>query len=152
VLLNKEIIVEKLSWEWNGRTDFVFHLVQQYFLEFRNREFRHREQGAPGVCSYYGNPTASLLETARTRLSFPFRCTVASCALLRLINSRLFTFAAIADRTKRCSLFVLLFPRQRILYFSIFSAYSRTSGRRLVLEIKGLAKQENLNQETHRAT
>jgi len=86
---------------------------------------------------------------------------VTSRVLPRLINSGLFTFATIADRTKRRSLFVPVHSLPfalcfSVMEFSIFHSspptYFRTSGGRLLLEIKGLAREENLNQETHWVT
>jgi len=94
-------------------------------------------------------------------VSVPMHSRVTSRTLPRLINSGLFTFAMIADRTKRRSLFVLVHSLPFALCFSVMEfsifhfsppTYFRTSGGRLILEIKGLAREENLNQETHWVT
>lgn len=124
----------------------------------------HREQGAPGVYSYYGNPTASLSETARTRLPFPSRCTVALFPMLpRVWSTPGFLHSQRSRIVQRDDLYLSPFalshlpPPPSPSWSSLFLTLLRLptlerGGGRLVLEIKGLARQENLNQETHRAT
>lgn len=85
--------------------------------------------------------------------SVPMHSRVTLRALPRLINSGLFSQRSqIVQRDIFYLSPLLPLVRRGILFRFSPPTYPRTSGRRLVLEIKGLARQENLYQETHWAT
>lgn len=147
---DKEIIVGKIELRAGTTKQTSCPTQQRYVLEFRlprrTRRTRCLLLLRKPDCIILGDGAHS------PSVSVPMHNRVTLRAFPRLINSGFFTLATIAARTKKYFLFVPVchpLPRRGILFHFSPSTCSRTSGRRLVLEIKGLARQENLYQETH---